>query len=199
MQKNGSVQYIRGPVPLVHTLLRQFLCNGDLTVDATCGNARDTIVMAALVGDNGHVWGFDIQQAAIDRARERVAEAGMQTRVTLLNASHHLMEEHVGSQVRAIVFNLGWLPGGDKVIITKLSTTMPALLASLRLLAAGGILAITCYPGHDGGDSETEVLVNWASSLSAKDYHVWRMGQLNVSPSAPFCLVIQKSGTADAA
>ncbi len=109
------------------------------------------------------------------------------------------MSGYISAPLKAVVFNLGWLPGGEKDIITRLSTTMPALDASLRLLTTGGILAITCYPGHDGGDSETAEILNWAASLPARHYHAWRMGQLNVSETAPFCLVIQKTGACDAA
>lgn len=199
MHKHPSNQYIRGPVPLLHLLLQQFLKDGDVAVDATCGNGKDTIVMSSLVGENGHIWGFDIQQAAIERTRVRLNEAGLEHRVTLLNASHHKIEEHVSAPARAVIFNLGWLPGGEKTVITQISTTIPALEASLRILIQAGILAITCYPGHDGGDSETEEVVNWASSLPPKNFHVWRMGQMNVSESAPFCIVIQKTGTHDAA
>ncbi len=198
MQATSHPIALRGPVPLVHLLIQQYLKEGDLAIDATCGNGKDTRLLAELTGETGHVWAFDIQDFAIQRTGERLKEAGLSDRVTLINSSHHLIEEHLATPVKAIVFNLGWLPGSDRNIITRTETTIPALDASLKLLLPGGILIITCYPGHDGGDTETDSLLAWSASLNPNNFHAWRMGQTNVSDSAPFCLVVQKATSASA-
>lgn len=184
---------------MVHLLLRQFVRPGDNAVDATCGNGKDTLLLAELVGETGQVWAFDIQAEALDRTRQRLLETGLARRVTLLGHSHEALVSHVPSAVRAIVFNLGWLPGGDRNVVTKPATTLPALRASLELLLPGGLLLITCYPGHAGGDDETDAVLAWSERLEAKNFHVWRMGQANVSTNAPFCLAIQKTESRHAA
>ena len=198
MRPITEIQALRGPVSLVHLLLSQFVQPGDNTADATCGNGKDTLLMAELAGETGHVWAFDIQNAAIQRTSMRLNEAGLDSRVTLITESHEKLSEHICLPLKAIVFNLGWLPGGDRSIITRPETTLPAIDASLELLVSGGILAVTCYPGHNGGDSETDAVLNWSTGLPANRFHVWRMGQLNVSDNAPFCLVIQKAAIPDA-
>ncbi len=37
---------------------------GDIVIDATMGNGHDTQFLAELVGENGHVYAFDIQESA---------------------------------------------------------------------------------------------------------------------------------------
>ncbi len=184
---------LRGPVPLAHLLLRQVVKAGDRVVDATCGNGKDTLLLAELVGETGQVWAFDIQSEALERTHQRLDAAGLADRVTLLACGHETLATLVPSLVCAVIFNLGWLPGGDRAIITEPATTLPALEGALQILDEGGLLLITCYPGHAGGDRETETVLTWATALDAQRFHVWRMGQLNVDQSAPFCLLVQKA------
>lgn len=188
-----NIPLLRGPVPLARVLVRHFLREGDLAVDATCGNGNDTLLMAELVGDSGRVWAFDIQERAIGQTAHKLAQASLSERVELIQAGHETMAEHVSGDLAAVVFNLGYLPGGDQSIITRPETTMAALGQSLGLLRPGGILAITIYPGHDGGASERRTVDAWASALSQKEFHPWRMGQLNVPYDAPYFVLIQKA------
>ncbi len=190
---------MRGPVPLAHLLLRQVVKAGDRVVDATCGNGKDTLLLAELVGDGGQVWAFDIQPAALARTHQRLGAAGLADRVTLLACGHETLSTRVPPPVCAVIFNLGWLPGGDRTIITEPATTLPALEGALHILGEGGLLLITCYPGHAGGDRETEAVLAWAADLDPQRFHVWRMGQLNVDQGAPFCLVVQKATSHHAA
>lgn len=182
---------LRGPVALTHLLLRHYILPGSQLVDATCGNGKDTLLLADLVGEAGHIYAFDIQQEALARTAERLAEQGLEQRVSLLQAGHERLSELVTAPVQAVVFNLGWLPGASREIATSTATTLTALEAALQLLAPAGLLLITCYPGHPGGDTEAAAVQEWAAGLSPRSYFVWRMGQLNVADTAPFCLVIQ--------
>lgn len=184
---------LRGPVALTHLLLRHYILPGSQLVDATCGNGKDTLLLAELAGTDGHVWAFDIQETALQRTAARLADVGLSQQVTLLHAGHERMQELVPAPVQAVVFNLGWLPGASHTITTAPATTLAALDQSLQLLAPGGLLLITCYPGHAGGDDETAAVLDWCSSLSPRTYFVWRMGQLNVAEGAPFCLLVQDS------
>lgn len=199
MRSSTDIPLLRGPVPLVHLLLRQFVRSGDQVVDATCGNGKDTLLLAELVGETGQVWAFDIQAEALDRTYHRLLEAGLAGRVTLLNQGHEELAIRVPSPVTTVVFNLGWLPGGDRSVVTTPDTTLAALKDALNLLTPEGLLLITCYPGHEEGAVESSAVVRWLSDLDARLFHVWRTGQLNVSASAPFCLLIQKTVTNHAA
>ena len=52
---------------------------------------------------------------------------------------------------RLVAFNLGYLPGGDKTVITKSETTLLGMEAATRIVAAGGVISIMVYVGHPGG------------------------------------------------
>jgi len=183
---------LRGPVPLAHLLLRHFVRPGDRAVDATCGNGNDTLLLAELVGTAGRVWAFDIQQEAMDGTTRKLAASGLSERVALVPAGHETMAAHVDAGLNAVVFNLGYLPGGDRTVITRPETTGAALEQALDLLAPGGIVALTVYPGHDGGDAERLMVDAWAKQLQAPRFHAWRMGQINVTADAPYFLLVQK-------
>ncbi|WP_235597825.1 methyltransferase domain-containing protein, partial [Geobacillus stearothermophilus] len=64
-------------LPFARFLLDQAVNEGDIAVDATVGNGHDTVFLAELVGERGHVFGFDIQAEAIATARARLAEHGL--------------------------------------------------------------------------------------------------------------------------
>jgi hypothetical protein len=189
----STISALRGPVPLSHLFLHSFVRDGYTAVDATCGNGNDTLLLASLVGTQGHVWGFDIQQQAIDETCRRLAEAELSSRVTLLPIGHEELARHVTAPVQVVLFNLGYLPGGDRGIITRPDTTGIALDQSLKLLATGGIVMATVYPGHSGGAEEKFTVENWAAGLDPRAFHCWRMGQINVSPTAPYLLLVQKA------
>lgn len=187
-----SIHALRGPVPLSHLFLHGFVREGETAVDATCGNGHDTLLLARLVGVHGHVWGFDIQPEAITETGRRLAEAGLASRATLLPVGHEGVAKHVTAPVQAVLFNLGYRPGGDRSIVTRPETTESALRQSLGLLAAGGILMVTVYPGHSGGAEERSAVESWAASLDPRSYHCWRMMQTNAATGAPYLLLAQK-------
>ena len=181
---------LRGPVPLAHLLLCSHVRPGDHTADATCGNGNDTLLLAKLVGPAGHVLALDLQQQALDTTRDLLTAAGVAERVSIVPAGHETIGGLARGPLNAVVFNLGYLPGGDRSLTTRPETTCRALEQSLQLLAPGGLLLVTLYPGHDNG-SEAAAVTAWAADLDQRQHHVWRMGQVNVSASAPYLLLLQ--------
>ncbi|MBL0224763.1 MAG: class I SAM-dependent methyltransferase [Geobacteraceae bacterium] len=188
-----DIYQLRGPVALAHLILRRFINQGDHVIDATCGNGHDTLLLADLTGKSGRVWAFDIQEEALAATRTRLRQSGVEDRVTLLKAGHETIREFVSELVSAVVFNLGYLPAGDRTIVTRPDTTVTALEQALDLLATGGVVTVAVYPGHDGGLNESRMIESWASGLDAKKFHTWRMGQTNVPSEAPYLVVIQKA------
>jgi len=149
------------------------LSPGDLAVDATVGNGRDTAFLADRVGPTGLVIGFDVQQSALDAASTRLGDLGLADRVRLVRSGHERLAEVVAESApdrrpRAVMFNLGYRPGGDRAIITRPETTLPALGAALDLTLPGGVLVVVCYPGHEGGADETEAVLEWARDIPTK-------------------------------
>ena len=119
-----------------HFLLRQKLKSGDFVIDATVGNGHDSLLLAERVGIEGRVLGFDIQKAALTLAAHLV---GLLPQVSLIHAGHETLSEHLSAdeEVAAVMFNLGYLPGGPKEIITRAETTLAALEQALSHMRPG--------------------------------------------------------------
>ncbi len=161
------------PVPLTtlaHELLRQHLQPGDFAIDATAGNGHDMEFLAKTVGPAGMVWAFDVQEQAIAASEYRRYQAGL-TWVHLRQVSHSQMKavipEEYHGKLAAVMFNLGYLPGGDKSITTTATETITALEQALMLLSATGLLTVMLYPGHPAGAAETQAVREWAQGLPA--------------------------------
>ena len=166
---------------------------GDTVVDATMGNGKDTLFLCELVGENGHVYAFDVQAEAVERTRERVCEAGFAQRTTLLLAGHETMADHVSGPVQAVMFNLGWLPGAEHIVTTKKDTTIKAVGAALDLIAPGGIVTVCVYPGHEEGTRELEALKEYVSGLSVRTFNVLYHSFVNASSQTPQLFLIQRN------
>lgn len=175
-------------------LMREHVLPGDIAIDATAGNGHDTLLLAELVGEAGQVFAFDNLANAIESTRSRLIEAGLERRVTLLCHGHEQMlqtiPESLHGKLKAVIFNLGYLPGGDKSHTTQTATTLSALTQAFKLLMPGGMLSIMAYTGHNGGRAEAEAIKQWAAALTPASC------EISVPPSknnnAPEWLVMYK-------
>jgi predicted methyltransferase len=173
---------------------------GGIAVDATMGNGRDTVFLARCVGVSGKVFALDIQQEALLRTQQRLCEERLADgRVQLIAANHAALRQYIPlalhGKIQAVMFNLGYLPGGDKKITTRPGTTCAALEEAVRLLAPGGIVTVVAYPGHAGGQEEADAVVAFARQLPAKEFHVLQYRLLNRKNAPPFLIALQKRPT----
>lgn len=160
------------PMTCAHDWISRIVSPGDAVVDATAGNGHDTVFLARLAGPSGQVHAFDVQKEAICATRERLEKEGLLTPAVRLHlASHDRLAELVGGPVKAVVFNLGYLPGGDKKTVTRTESTLAALKQAAALIAPNGLLSVMCYPGHEGGKEEAEAVEAFLSRLP---HHSWR-------------------------
>lgn len=159
-----------------HFLIEHKINSGAIVIDATVGNGHDTLFLAKQVGKTGRVYGFDIQQVALEAARSKLQEANLLDRLTLILTNHALMKDKIPVQfhgkISAIMFNLGYLPGGDKSLITRADSTLVALKSASQILSPNGIMTILAYPGHDGGDMETDQVKKWCEQLDQQQFKV---------------------------
>jgi hypothetical protein len=183
-------------VNTTHNLIREILHPGDIAIDATIGNGHDTLFLAEQVGSSGHIYGFDVQQAAIDSTLDKFQRTQLSNYLTLIHASHADMGEkipaHLHGKIRVIMFNLGYLPGGDKTVITQTDSTLKALTIAGGILAVNGIITLLAYPGHKGGDLETNQVRNWCEQLDAEQFEVSTLYSTEHKESAPRLFVIRK-------
>ena len=184
---------ITASLTFLQHILAEVLRPGDLAVDATVGNGHDTALLARLVGPSGLVHGFDVQTEAIASAERLLAAAGLAERVRLHALGHERLAQALPEADRgraaAVVFNLGYLPGGDETRVTRPETTLAALEASREILAPGGVIALACYGGHAGGAEETDAVTAWCRSLPFAGWRVARYELIN-KPGGPIVAVI---------
>jgi len=184
-------------VNAAHELVKDKLHSGAIAIDATIGNGHDTLFLAEQVTTSGKIYGFDIQPSALRITRCRLEQASLSDCVTLFQANHAVMTGKIPVQyhgkVCAVMFNLGYLPGGDKSLMTLADTTLTALSSAGRMLSVGGILTVLAYPGHSGGDSETHQVRLWCDQLNREQFTVRILTVAEYKPSAPMLFAIYKT------
>ena len=179
---------------LVHKYLRQFIRPGDCIIDATAGNGRDTQFLCELTGEAGRVLAFDIQPQAVENTKKRLTEHGWDGVGTVILDSHANMAQYARpGTVDCIVFNLGWLPGGDHSIFTHADSTIAAIQAGLELLRDGGLMCVRIYSGGASGYEERDALLEYVKTIDSKQYTVLTVQFSNRTGDPPIPVFITKS------
>lgn len=181
-----------------HEWAAECLRPGGIAIDATVGNGHDTLFLIRQVGESGRVVGFDVQAAALEATRARVereastaagalrlVHTGHESMTTEISPSHH-------GSVDAVMFNLGYLPGGEHSLTTQPETTRQALAASIDVLRPGGRVTVVVYPGHEGGGEEARAVDAWAAALPQKTYRSLSYAFVNQSNDPPRLMVVEK-------
>lgn len=177
-------------------LIESRLHPGDIAVDATVGTGVDTAFLAEKVGAKGRVYGFDIQRQALTQAKTKLAKLELVDRVILLKHDHAEMTQHLPHEAKgkisAVMFNLGYLPGSDRKVITTKSSTIPALESAIEWIKPDGVVTIVAYPGHEGGGEEAEYVRQWGTKLPADRFQVLCYDFINQPIHRPFLLAVTK-------
>jgi len=179
---------------LVHHWMEAHVEPGHYVVDATAGNGHDTMLLARCVGPDGHVVAMDIQPEAVEHTRARLQDAGLLDRCTLFAMSHGALAGVLSDDILidCAVFNLGYLPGSDKTVITRPESTLQAHRWIVERLSPGGVLFSTVYTGHEGGQEEADALLEWSMGLGGRRYSVARHEWINQEGKPPFILIIKQ-------
>ncbi|WP_339749030.1 class I SAM-dependent methyltransferase [uncultured Rubinisphaera sp.] len=179
---------------LAHEAVSKVVHKGDVVIDATVGNGHDTTFLSELVGTEGRVLAFDIQSVAIEQAEQRLRNSGHQN-VTWLAMDHarlaEVLQEEGISNVRSVMFNLGYLPGGDHEIVTHVDSTLNAIHSGLQALTVNGVMTILAYIGHSGGLEEAEAIEAFLNELDSATFET----QFNHgnSPKSPRLLIVKRT------
>src|SRR6202045_114500 len=170
------------------------LFNGALAVDATVGNGYDALFLAHRVGATGKVLGFDVQKAALAGAREILKFVGSLDRVALIHDSHSRLADYLpaGAKIEGAMFNLGYLPRGNRQIITQPDTTVVALRSVLEHLAERGRVTILVYRGHEGAVPEYQEVRRFLEQLPGEKWLIEELASTSDSPIAPRLFRIKK-------
>lgn len=193
-----SFPLFQSHLDLAHSFWSQVVQTGDTVIDATCGNGYDTLKLCqlALSLHKGKVYAFDIQEQAIKSTYHYLIShlpIELQQRVILQQRCHSTFPPDIlPKSIKLIGYNLGYLPGGNKAQTTQGSTTLQSLRQAQALLQSGGVISITCYPGHLEGAKEQKEVLEYVSTLSPQEWSCCHHQWLNRSHS-PTLLLIQKA------
>lgn len=169
----------------VHQFVIPHIFDGSTCIDATAGNGNDTVFLCQHAGENGKVFAFDIQPVAIENTKRKIEENGYQNAEVILD-SHVNIRKYVSEEsVDCILFNFGYLPGGDHTIATKSSTSVEAIREGLKCLKKGGIMGLCIYSGKDSGFEEKDTILKYLKELDGKKYLVLLTKYYNRSNNPP--------------
>jgi hypothetical protein len=184
-------------IDLAHKHWKSLVKPGDTVIDATCGNGHDTLVLAqiTLTNDSGQLFALDLQQEAIDASKQMLLGRlgrDLFDKIHFVKGCHSRFPETISpSSVKLIAYNLGYLPGGDKTKTTQTETTLESIKNAQELIQDGGLISITCYPGHNEGKREEDHIIEFTTKLDPKKWscchHRW-----SNRTNAPSLLLIQK-------
>lgn len=158
---------------LAHRFMAAHIRPGGFCIDATAGRGRDTLFLCRLVGDAGRVLAVDIQQSAVEATRELLAAEGMAHRAQVLCTCHSRLGELAEPEtVDGVMFNFGWLPGGDHSLFSQADTSVRAVEAALNLLRPGGVMSLCLYYGRENGTAERDAVLAYLQTVDNRRYTV---------------------------
>ena len=179
------------PLMAVHQLLCWVVRPGDFVIDATAGRGRDTAFLCRLVGNSGRVLAMDIQPQAVDATRQYVRQQGFEKMVRVVCDSHqNLLRYAAPASAGAVVFNFGYLPGGDHSIFSRGETSVLAIEQALQIVRPGGAVILCLYAGQSNGFEEREQILQFVSTLDTNRYTVVGLTFLNRKTTSPMPVLI---------
>ena len=172
-RRNTYQGFNRSILNKVKQIIDDNLKSNDIAIDMTTGNGNDTLYLSNILS-NGTVFGFDIQKCAIFNT-ERLLKTNKKNNYKLFNESHEnvniTLKDYKG-KISLILFNLGYLPNGNKLVMTNHKSTINALKNSFKMLNNKGIILIVIYPHEEGkkeGNTIKEYLKN--NNIFYNEYH----------------------------
>ena len=165
---------------------------GDLCIDATAGRGRDTLFLSSLVGDGGRVIAFDVQEDAVSSTKKLLSENGKMNADVFLSC-HSKMDEFAEKESAAgIMFNFGWLPGGDHTLFSKPETSITAIEKGLEILKSGGVMTLCIYHGKETGYDEKNALLEYIKTIDPSRFSVLFTDFVNRKGDVPIAVLIKK-------
>lgn len=177
-------KYVGDISDISHFIIEKFIENKDIAIDGTLGNGHDTDFLASKFN---RVYSFELQEEACAKYIEQA-----NLNVEIINESHHLFRKYVKEDVDCIMYNLGFLPGGNKEITTMHETSLESIKIGLDILKLGGIMTICIYRGHNEGEKEESCILSYLQSLNKSRFGVMIHSYLNRVNKAPILVVVEK-------
>lgn len=186
LKRNTYQGFNRSILNMVKKICVENVTSNDYVVDMTVGNGNDTLFLANI---SKKVFGFDIQDIAIKNTTKLLEENNVDN-YELFNISHDKIDivlNKYKNNIKLILFNLGYLPCGDKFITTNHETTLNAIKSSLDMLKNDGLILVVFYP-HPEGKLEAKVVLDYLNNYNL-NYTIYKN---TPNEDAPYLVVISK-------
>ena len=186
LKRNTYQGFTRSILNMVKKICVENVTSNDYVVDMTVGNGNDTLFLANI---SKKVFGFDIQDIAIKNTTKLLEENNVDN-YELFNISHDKIDivlNKYKNNIKLILFNLGYLPCGDKFITTNHETTLNAIKSSLDMLKNDSLILVVFYP-HPEGKLEAKVVLDYLNNYNL-NYTIYKN---TPNEDAPYLVVISK-------
>ena len=178
---------------LSHSFMTQHVPKGGFCIDATAGRGRDTLFLAELVGEEGKVLAFDVQEDAVTSTSTLLRDHGIHHAEVVLD-SHSNMDCYAEKETAdAIMFNFGWLPGGDHRVFTKKETSITAIENGLEILKPGGVMSLCIYYGKETGYEERDALQHFLKTVDPQRLTILFCDFINRTGEPPLVAFLLKT------
>lgn len=175
--------------------IKRHLPEGGFAIDATAGNGGDTLLLCETLGPKGRVLAMDVQAQAVNNTRKLLEEKGYAHMVQVVQDSHANLEQYAAPEsADCVVFNFGWLPGGDHNVFTQKESSLTAIEKGLTCLKPGGIMSLCVYYGRNNGYEERDAILNYVRQLDHRSYTVLVVDFANRINDPPIPVFIIKEG-----
>lgn len=183
---------INNVLEIVASLMEKYIKKNNIVVDCTLGNGNDSLKLLELLDNTGFLYGFDIQKKAIENTNDLLKDYN---NFKLINDSHEYIDKYINEKVDFIVYNLGYLPGGDKNITTVSDSTLVSIKKSMELLKENGTILIVTYPGHNAGKEENDKIYDMLINIDQRQFNVLKHEFINQKNNPPILYELEKNKT----
>lgn len=178
---------------LIDYILKNYIKNDMIIADMTLGNGYDSCNILSYLNGTGFLYALDIQDLAINKSMENLKKINYNN-YKLIKDSHINFDKYIKEEIDLAIFNLGYLPGGDKSITTKSEDVLICIEKLLVKLKNNGLVLLTLYPGHKNGADEKECLEKYFKILNQKNFNVLKYDFINQKNNPPYVIMIEKKG-----
>ena len=173
---------------LIEFFMQSYVENAEVAVDMTVGNGFDSKNILEILKPK-KLYCFDIQQGALDNSKKLLEDF---SNYELILENHRDFDKYVKENIDFAMYNLGYLPKGDKNITTNAVDVEESLKKLLEKLNKNGVIFITFYIGHLCGQIESAEISRVLKNLEQKEFTVLKFLFENQKNNPPYVVMIQK-------
>lgn len=164
-------------------ILTENVTNKEVSVDFTLGRGNDSLFLSE---NFKRVYSFDIQEECIKDFSSRNLP-----NVKLIFDTHANVDKYLDC-FDCGMYNLGYLPRGNKSITTLTDSTIKSLTKAVDMLNINGFISVILYVGHEQGEEEGREVLKFCSELNNTKFNVAYLNFINKN-SPPSLILINRT------